>query len=125
MWLLKRPFGLQLSRTFGLISDLGKRIEASQIGTPIKSLGDKAIRADEDAVNSVAFCPGKEGFIPALQAHRRYRGCRAVDSQKTGIKPIENCSVARRQFGARIDANTKCEPLMAAQPGVERPPMAT
>ena len=116
---------MQLRCTFRLISDLGKRIEASQIGTPIKSLSDKAIRADEDAANPLAFCPGKEGFIPTLQAHRRYRGRHAVDSQKTGIKPVENCSVTRRQFGARIDADTKCEPLMAAQPGVERPLMAT
>ena len=117
-----RPLSRRVRLHVPAHSDLGKRIESSQIGTRIKSLGDKAIGRTRMSADPVALCPVKEGFIAALQAHRRYPGCRAVDGRKTRTKPVENRSVTGRQFGARIDADTKRQPLMAAEPGVERPP---
>ena len=63
---------------------------------------------------SLALGPGAEGFILALQRLRRHGRGHAVDGQITRTKSVENCPVARRQFGARIDAYAKCQPLMLA-----------
>ena len=72
----------------------GKWIEASQVVTAIETLGDKAVRANEDTTNSVALGPGEEGLILALERLRRRRRGRAVDGQETRVKSVENCPVA-------------------------------
>src|SRR5208282_1272815 len=68
----------------------GKWIEASQVVTAIETLGDKAVRANEDTTNSVALGPGEEGLILALERLRRRRRGSAVDGQETRVKSVEN-----------------------------------